>query len=761
MICRNCGKEFEGQFCPECGTKANELQKCPVCGKERVEGEKFCANCGYNYIQQNTVPATQNKTETQKKNSSNVSKAFTKAYWIIPAVGTLLLGVLLLLTLCAPVMLHEGYDISGIGFKHIFKVNIDYVFTVTCAIILVMSIFVIILGIARIINAVAKPYANIKDKKSYIIDGVICVAVVALGIAGAADAGNWFGSAGAGYSICIAICAIGIALVALRYVFENKFIDNDIAKENGQKIKDKGFIKNNADVKINKGIKKGSIVLASLVVIALVIGIIVSSIYINPFNATSFKTVQTRGDIIKQFGLPEGAKEDSYSYSYIDNSIKGYNYLTENIYALEEEELEDGMESESDEDLENAFVGLMKLDAIAEKLEEKANSVSYKKTTVYFNNDGGENRKLDTISSYICEVVMPKNYQGETPLRNIKKLEVAESVVMKYLNIARVKYFAVYDDGSFINNTAIIQLNDTISEKDLPIDIKYSDNLGDYVFHINNIDAIEVEILTEDFASIEELITFVGSKENLNDIIINNITNKIIDQKDLKLNDIALVTKINKDDISNCLNIYLDLGYSNITKYRVNTNLDINLFKMKIFKNGTYKLNGNTLEYYNYGSYIVKELENIFYQQNERGELIVLDTVNYLEEIKIESEQDFVLSNDLDESKEQELQILLENILNEKVNCNYPGIKYYYTARDDKTVVEIGYLENNTYKEIKLYFDGYLLNYDNLSIEEALEQIYANKVELISNSYEFKLENEELLINNLGEYVIEITPIKK
>ena len=55
MKCDQCGKEFEGRFCPECGTEVPEVDesqaapetntvKCQQCGKE-FEG-KFCPECG-------------------------------------------------------------------------------------------------------------------------------------------------------------------------------------------------------------------------------------------------------------------------------------------------------------------------------------------------------------------------------------------------------------------------------------------------------------------------------------------------------------------------------------------------------------------------------------------------------------------------------------------------------------------------------------------------------------------------------------------
>ena len=44
MKCTNCGNDFEGKFCPECGTPAPRSATCPNCGAE-VAG-KFCAECG-------------------------------------------------------------------------------------------------------------------------------------------------------------------------------------------------------------------------------------------------------------------------------------------------------------------------------------------------------------------------------------------------------------------------------------------------------------------------------------------------------------------------------------------------------------------------------------------------------------------------------------------------------------------------------------------------------------------------------------------
>ena len=49
MKCMNCGQEFTGNFCPNCGTPAPKKEFCPQCGNERPAGARFCARCGHRF----------------------------------------------------------------------------------------------------------------------------------------------------------------------------------------------------------------------------------------------------------------------------------------------------------------------------------------------------------------------------------------------------------------------------------------------------------------------------------------------------------------------------------------------------------------------------------------------------------------------------------------------------------------------------------------------------------------------------------------
>ena len=79
--CPKCGNVFSGKFCTECGYKAAELDKCPVCGAPHKAGDKFCAECGYSYEKKpNAAAATVAGIGTAIKNSCKNALAFCKKH---------------------------------------------------------------------------------------------------------------------------------------------------------------------------------------------------------------------------------------------------------------------------------------------------------------------------------------------------------------------------------------------------------------------------------------------------------------------------------------------------------------------------------------------------------------------------------------------------------------------------------------------------------------------------------------------------------
>ena len=90
MVCKKCGKEFEGLFCPYCGERAEqEMKVCPVCGNQRKEDEIFCSKCGYNFTarQVQATQSTSKATGKPKINTGSVKNAafnaltFIKKHW--------------------------------------------------------------------------------------------------------------------------------------------------------------------------------------------------------------------------------------------------------------------------------------------------------------------------------------------------------------------------------------------------------------------------------------------------------------------------------------------------------------------------------------------------------------------------------------------------------------------------------------------------------------------------------------------------------
>ena len=93
MKCSKCGKEYEGNFCPYCGTPANpEKELCPVCGKEREEGKRYCRNCGHDFY------SVSQKSKNVAAGAIAKIKAVPKKVWIIAAAAIVIIAVVI--TLC-------------------------------------------------------------------------------------------------------------------------------------------------------------------------------------------------------------------------------------------------------------------------------------------------------------------------------------------------------------------------------------------------------------------------------------------------------------------------------------------------------------------------------------------------------------------------------------------------------------------------------------------------------------------------------------
>ena len=69
--CSNCGNEFEGKFCPECGTPLEEEKTCPSCGTKLASTAKFCNECGYSF---SGKKPKQQKPETNGQQTNFLSK---------------------------------------------------------------------------------------------------------------------------------------------------------------------------------------------------------------------------------------------------------------------------------------------------------------------------------------------------------------------------------------------------------------------------------------------------------------------------------------------------------------------------------------------------------------------------------------------------------------------------------------------------------------------------------------------------------------
>lgn len=504
MICKKCGAEFDGAFCPKCGERAEEkLTVCPVCGRERAEGENFCAKCGYAFERQATVTQKPQAKITFDKEA--LIGGVRKFYKVALNIGKVFFSLLLLLILASPIMLHEGINTAGNGYTNAFNLYVDGRFTAVCAILMIIAFYSLIYGVYSCVKNFVF-HNSYEGWISYIFYFGSSLMIFIVSCIGCSGAGEWFANAGAGLSFGIFVGIVGMALSVLRFIFEDKFL---AAGNTGQEIEVSEAVKK-IDKKVRKRTGQGTIIVTLILIVAVVITSIVQSVYTNPFSSASYGFAETRADVIKQFGMPENAKEDSASYTYYSTEYAAADRMIDALIAAQDKHLTDGFESDADsfdeDDFESMFDGAMGIDGIIEKLEEKKENEKYKKSVVTFNSDGGDDRNNDTVKSYVCEVISPEVDGEEKEERTLTQLKIKNGYYFSYDGSAEFEYLAKYSDGSFSGGKIALNVDSYDEDKNIYM---FNDSLGEYTVSANELETIEGEVYVRD-----DILYIVGNTSN-------------------------------------------------------------------------------------------------------------------------------------------------------------------------------------------------------------------------------------------------------
>ena len=501
MVCKKCGKEFEGAFCPYCGEKAGEglPSECPVCGNPRKEDEIFCSKCGYSYVARNqaaqeTHPRSGIKLDIfSGEKAAKVFAGIGKAWWLVEGVGTLLLGVLVLLSLSAPIMLHMGYDVSANGFVNAFTINVDGGFTAICVVLLAIAIFLILGGLYRFFRAWKFPYGEVSSLKSWLVDGVVVAALVVLGSIGVGKAGEWLGSPGAGLSFCVVLGVFGIIFFVFRILFETKYIDIEQKEAVGAKVKQSKLSSKSGKIAFN--IKNAIILLMTIAIIATVIAVPVKFISRNPLNKSAYEGFRpyytSKSSITGMFGFSEDDGENRTSITFYSPEYANMERMIDRLNEVSGEDLfGDFDEDMSEDDLFDSLEGMMGVSGLVEQMEEKSSKMQYQFATVTFTarNDDYDTSDLVFESAIHNASAGYQDEEEDAPTRELVELTVRENDIShnsygkKYTNQAVVYYDAEFSDGSFIINgkaTAYTADGEVFNDYEDAKTVTWSDDLYD------------------------------------------------------------------------------------------------------------------------------------------------------------------------------------------------------------------------------------------------------------------------------------------
>ncbi len=492
MKCNNCGKEFDGKFCPDCGMPTEEQMSsiCPNCGAKRVGDGKFCVNCGYNFENSTQSPYIDNGNIQSNDNGnivinkkfdlSKFKKIFAKIYRWLLAGGMVFVGIVSLLCLTAPTITEEflgeannlcsGFVALGGG----SKVDVSDSVVNASRMLLVMSLLCLAYGGVQLFFAFKKPYGTFKKYYSWGIDGVISLILIILGgvVSTAAKSDEFMdGKVGSGFAMCVVMGVFGLVFLGARIFYELKVFkweDTGLNEEQIARATEKKERKPLDKAQIKKLLIRVGI---PVLVIVVLIAVIVPSVTWanNIFRVGKVDKINigdSQEQVIKILGEPY--EKSDYRFEYYS---KDYIKVLEQIEKLSDSKsLTTNMSKDDDWDFDlDDDIDLDKeiggSSSKLEKLYKQLNEMNYKYirvgfdsnkkvTEVFFDNDKNNSRKV------------------EENKKQVKNYDVKGNTTLQQYDILNLFYSITFTDGSFfkslIINEVFSDLNkDQIEWKDL------------------------------------------------------------------------------------------------------------------------------------------------------------------------------------------------------------------------------------------------------------------------------------------------------
>ncbi len=500
MECKNCGTEYEGRFCPECGNECKEqgqtdcVTVCPQCGSERVGKGKFCVNCGYNYeTRSSSNTATGGKINGLQSFISERKGVIYRVYRYLIAGGMLLAGVIALLCLAAPTMVEKFFgEINPLctGFTAMIGgKGVDVPGSVVGAsrALLAMSIIALIYGGVQLYWAFKRPFKTVRNYFCWALDGAIVFILLTLGaVVSAAGSSEELAGAqvGAGFAICIVMGVFGLLLLGARIFFELKLFswaDSGLSEEQIAKAREKKERKPLDKAAVKKWAKRIGIpaAIAVVLVVAIVPAVVITSNIFRIGKVDKINIGDSSDRVMEVLGEPY--VKDGNFYEYYD---KEYVKLSEQIkeasgiglLAARRKDDDFDIDLYEDIDIDDGDSGADKLD----KLRDKLHNLTYKYIRIEFSSNS-------KVTSVLFDANRCDSKENKKVIES-GKLLTKEAIQYIATDIA---YRTEYTDGSLYKCIIVPDFVAGVSKLEENGRVQWTDKFGNYFTEFIKINFIE------------------------------------------------------------------------------------------------------------------------------------------------------------------------------------------------------------------------------------------------------------------------------